>query len=191
MDKWGLRALVYRWFRRVYPIRWFFQSEQRHLENLVTLLDHQPERIADLGTGLGETLPLLPGGRIRILLDQSQAMLKRAQTGPTDARVIGDILSPPLKPGSFDLVTCIGTSEYIPAKALLLQEMYTLLKPGGYALITFSPRNLYSRLRNLLGKRIYPLSGSTAYDLLAAEGFYIVRAYRTKMQSQYLVQKIV
>ncbi len=26
--------------------------------------------------------------------------------------------------------------------------------------------------------------------ILPAEGFYIVRAYRTKMQSQYLVQKL-
>ncbi|HHM24330.1 MAG TPA: class I SAM-dependent methyltransferase [Bacteroidetes bacterium] len=191
MDRWRLRARIYHWFRKVYPIRWFFQSECDRLEDLLDLLETPPERIVDLGTGLGETLSLLPQGKIRILLDHSHAMLKRARMGPADVRVIGDILSPPLKPGSFDLVTCIGTSEYIPEKALLLQEMYTLLKPGGYALVTFSPRNLYSRLRNLLGKRIYPLSGSTAYDLLAAEGFYIVRAYRTKMQSQYLVQKIV
>ena len=191
MGKWNFRARIYHWFRHVYPISLFFASECERLDELIDLVNAPPERVLDLGTGIGETLPHIPAGKMRILLDQSYSMLRRAPAGPRDRKVLGDILQLPFRTEQFDLITCVGTSEYIPAKALLLRSIYQALKPGGYAIVTFSPRNIYSRLRNLLGKRIYPLSGSTTHDLLAAQNFFILRAYRTKMQSQYLLQKIV
>jgi len=188
---WWIRARVYRWFRKVFPISRFYRSECERIQDLLELIENHPQRILDLGTGIGESLSLLPDSSLRVQLDRSRHMLKQAPNNPNDRKIQGDILHLPFKSEQFDLITCIGTSEYIREKDILLQEAYRVLKDGGYLLITFSPPNIYNRLRNLLGKRIYTLSGSKAHDLAAAYQFFIVRAYRTTMQSQYLLQKTV
>ncbi len=190
MGKWKFRSRFYRWFRRLFPINLIYLEEIDNLVTLLEIISEKPRRILDLGTGIGETLNYLPDGEKRVLLDASWSMISWVTPRPQDSKIIGMLPYLPLKPNCVDLITCIGTSEYIPQKALLLHSIYQTLKPSGYAIITFSPKNILNRLRNLLGKTIYPLSGSTATDLMAAQGFYIVRAYRTMIQSQYLVQKL-
>ena len=190
MKKWQLRAKVYHWFRKVFPVRYFFAEETDNLLDLLERVSNRPRTILDLGTGIGDTLKYLPAGENRILLDFSPDMLAHAVALPGDQKIIGNVLNLPVKQQKFDLITCIGVSEYVREKAVLLQQIYDSLNPEGFAIITFSPKSMITRLRKLLGKKIYPLSGSTAHDLIAARGFYLVWAYKSTMQSQYLVQKL-
>ena len=154
MKKWQLRAKIYYWFRKVFPINLFFAEETDNLLDLLERVTSQPKNILDLGTGIGDTLKYLPIGERRVLLDFSPAMLANAPAFPGDQKIIGDILQMPVKQQKFDLITCIGVSEYIYEKAVLLEQIYDSLNPEGFAIITFSPKNMITRLRKLLGKRI-------------------------------------
>lgn len=191
MGNWKVRAKLYHWFRRIFPVNFIFYREIENILGLIEHLSKEPESVLDLGTGIGDTLQYLPNGKRRTLLDYSIEMLSRANGNINDKKVIGDLIHLPIKKNKFDLITCIGASEYIQPKAILLKEIYECLNPDGYALITFSPKNMFTRFRKLLCKQIYPLSGSTAYDLIAAQGFFVVWVYKSTMQSQYLLQKIV
>jgi ubiquinone/menaquinone biosynthesis C-methylase UbiE len=191
VGNWEVRAKFYHWFRCIFPINLIFDQE---IDNALDLLDRipkEPESVLDLGTGIGDTLQFLPTGKKRLLLDYSFEMLSKAKVNGNDKKVVGNLVHLPLKKNNFDLITCIGVSEYIQPKAVLLHEIYECLQPDGYALITFSPKNMFTRLRKLLGKKVYPLSGSTAYDLIAAQKFFVVWVYKSTMQSQYLLQKII
>lgn len=190
MKSWHIRARIYRWFRRIFPINLLYSDEVDNLLGLLEHLSYNPRRILDLGTGIGDSLPYLPRGKQRFLLDSSAAMLTRIPASQCEQKIYADALQLPFKKQQFDLITCIGVSEYIRPKARLLREIYECLKPNGYAIITFSPKGLLTQLRKLLGKRIFPLSGSTAIDLFAAQNFFVVWSYRSTIQSQYLVQRL-
>jgi len=190
MGNWKFRSRIYHWFRKIFPINRCFYQEIHNLKELLEKVSNNPKQILDLGTGIGDSLQYLPNGNMRILLDNSLFMLDKTPISAEDKKIKADLLSLPFKKQKFELITCIGVSEYIRAKAILLQEIYECLKPGGFVIITFSPKGIIGKLRNLLGNKIYPLSGSRAHDLIAAQNFYMLWAYKSKMQSQYLIQKL-
>lgn len=190
MAEWNSRARFYHKFRRVFPVNRIYDEERYEIQGLMKMIPRGRGLLLDLGTGIGDSLDLLDGDFRKILLDSSLSMLSRAEVLDSEHKVIGRLEQLPVRNQSCDVITCIGVSEYVPGKALMFRQVFRALKPGGFALFTFSPKTWYSRLRNLLGKRIYPLSGSTAHDLIAAQGFFIVRVTKTRMQSQYLLQKL-
>lgn len=189
MSGWQSRARYYHLFRRIFPANRIYDEERYETQRLLKMVSEN-QLLLDLGTGIGDSLDLLEGHTRKVLLDFSLPMLSRVEVLESEHKVVGRIEQLPVRSQSFDIITCIGVSEYVPGKALLLRQIFMALKPGGFALITFSPKTWYSRLRNILGKRIFPLSGSTAHDLIAAQGFFIVRVTKTRMQSQYLLQKL-
>lgn len=190
MGNWRFRSRFYHWFRRVFPINIYYRQEIYNVTSLLEKVTNNPKQILDIGTGIGEMLTFLPKGKKRILLDNSLFMLKKAPTSEEDQKVIAELLNLPIKKEKIELITCIGVSEYVREKTVFLHQIYESLKPGGFTIITFSPKGLICTLRNLLGKKIYPLSGSRAHDLFAAQNFFIVCSYKSKMQSQYLIQKL-
>ncbi len=190
MTNWKTRSRIYSFLRHIFPANLFFKEECDAIARFLAAIPEAPKTLLDLGTGTGDSLHLVKNAQKRVLLDHSWSMLSRVKCGTTDYRVIGDLESLPLKSGQFDILSCIGASEYVAGKAALLRQIFLVLKPGGHALVTFSPKSWYTTLRNLLGIRIYPLSESTVQDLVTAQSFYIVKASRTRMQSQFLLQKL-
>lgn len=144
----------------------------------------------DIGTGIGDSLFLLDDFPNRVLCDFSYEMIKQVNPRESDIRLVGNVKALPFKDNYFELITCIGVSEYIMEKEILLRQIYKILAPGGHLLITFSPPKMINKLRKLLGKRIYYTKNSTTHDLIAAQGFFIVRYAKTKIQSQFLLQKL-
>ena len=167
-----------------------FEEECNSIKKLLNLIQKPPQRTLDLGTGIGDSLHLLNAFTNRILLDFSYDMISRVNFRESDTCLVANVNILPFKKKNFDLITCIGVSEYILEKEILLRQIYQFLSPEGYSLITFSPPKAINKMRSLLGNRIYPIKGSTTHDLIAAQGFFLVRYVKTKMQSQYLLQKL-
>lgn len=189
MGRWQLRSRVYFLFRKIFPVNLIYNKEIKNITDLLAQITIKPTCVLDIGTGIGETLKYLPAGKKRILLDFSSQMLAKAPKSPNDQKIIADCLNLPVKTDCMDLVTCIGVSEYNKQKAVLSREIYSCIKPGGYAIITFSPPGIISKLRTLLGDKIYPLSNSGVKDIFAQQGFFTVAVLESTMQSQYLLKK--
>ncbi|MCH8125922.1 class I SAM-dependent methyltransferase [candidate division KSB1 bacterium] len=191
MSNWKQRSKVYHLFRKSIFTKNIFEEECYSLTELLKLVPQKSlKKVLDIGTGIGDSLHLFDDFTNRFLLDFSFEMLSKLRLINSDIKLVGNVSTLPLKKNSFDLITCIGVSEYISEKDVLLHQIYKTLKKEGYALVTFSPPKILNKMRNLSGKRIYPISGSTAHDLIAAQRFFIVQVFKTKLQSQYLLQKL-
>ena len=190
MANWKIHSKIYPLLRKIFPANLYFKEECDAIAGLLSLIQETPKTALDIGTGTGDSLFLLNNVERRVLLDHSLSMLSKLKPRAADRRVIGNAEDLPVRAGHFDLISCIGLSEYVVSKENLLREVFQAVKSGGHALITFSPRSRHSRLRNLLGKRIYPFSESEAIDLIAAQGFYVARNSKTRLQIQYLLQKL-
>ncbi len=191
MANWKQRSKIYHLFRKSIFAKSIFADECYSITKLLKLIPQKSlKKVLDIGTGIGDSLHLLDDFTNRFLLDYSFDMLSKLKLQSSDTRLIGNVSTLPLKKNSFDLITCIGVSEYISEKDVLLHQIYKSLKKEGYALVTFSPPKILNKMRNLSGKRIYPISGSTAHDIIAAQRFFIVQILKTQLQSQYLLQKL-
>jgi ArsR family transcriptional regulator len=106
-------------------------------------------RVLDLGTGTGRILQLLAGRSDRVVgLDSSHSMLSVAranlqQAGLTCDLRQGDVYSPPLDPGCFDLIVVHQVLHYLDDPARALNEAARLLAPRGRLLVVdFAPHDL-------------------------------------------------
>lgn len=114
-------------------------------------------RIADLGCGGGGvSIPLARAGHTVIGVDRSEAMLELARDHANEQEAdvgkrlefkLGDVLDPPVEPGSFDMVIAMGLIGYLEDEALLFQVADKLLKTGGELLV--SCRNRLFNLNSL------------------------------------------
>jgi SAM-dependent methyltransferase len=92
-------------------------------------------RVADAGCGAGFHLALLRDlGLEAIGFDLALAALPRE-----GAAVAGDLLAPPLRPGSFDAALCLGnTISLLPGRAgqqRAVAALAALVRPGGVVLV--------------------------------------------------------
>lgn len=88
-------------------------------------------RVADAGCGAGFHLELLRGlGVSATGFDLALAALPRAA-----GAVAGDLLAPPLRPGTFDAALCLGNTISLlagrSAQRRTLAELAALVRPGG------------------------------------------------------------
>jgi len=112
----------------------------------------QPYRsLLDLGTGTGRILQLLADEGVdrAVGLDNSHSMLavarsnlERAEIRRVDLRQ-GDVYSPPLDRGTFDLVVIHQVLHFLDDPGRAVREAARLLSPGGRLLIVdFAPHSL-------------------------------------------------
>jgi SAM-dependent methyltransferase len=104
---------------------------------LAPLMPPVPARIADLGCGTGSLAILLAqAGHIVSGIDVAEGMVTRARAKAADAGIdadfeIGDAMSPPWPPATFDVVLARHVVWALPEPALSLGRWFELLKPDG------------------------------------------------------------
>ena len=114
-------------------------------------------RILDVGIGRGDSLEILRKYSTQIFgIDNCYNMLKRSSRNfPKVDFIRADILSLPFSISIFNLLICVGVSEYIKDKEKLLKNVYISLKPGGMAIITISTCHFLNYLSSLIKLLIF------------------------------------
>jgi predicted TPR repeat methyltransferase len=182
---WHLKAKAY---RRLRP-KFILNAENKAIQNVLQHIEGQSiKRVLDMGCGVGNSARLLdkkPG--FLVAMDRSISMLKQSRL--CTLLINADMLHPPFRDEIFDLILCVGVTEYIADINGLLQRITKLLVPQGYLIITISPPGPLTYLRFLLGQRIFPLSDKKMINRLHRRALTIVKKSNTLLQVQYLLQK--
>ena len=140
------------YFEQIAPI-WYEERSLHAAADTVeaTILDtvgHQPlGRVLDVGTGTGRILQLLADRTERdVGLDTSHSMLSVARANLERVGAAnwelrqGDVLSPPLDAGSFDLVVIHQVLHYLDDPSRAIAEAARLVAPSGRLLVVdFAP----------------------------------------------------
>ena len=114
------------------------------------LFDQRNLIVAELacGTAVGSDLLAASKNITSIALDRCPQMYTReTHTKPHASFVLGDLVAPPFKSESFDLVWSSSSLEHFPDRGVILNTMAELVRPGGYLFVgvpnKFGPLALY------------------------------------------------
>jgi ubiquinone/menaquinone biosynthesis C-methylase UbiE len=187
---WSLKAKFYRTLRTNFPFNFILKKENKKLESILGSIGISNKKTLDLGTGTGNVLQYLVDSKLTIGIDFTFSMLQSMrQYYPETNLLQANAIALPIKHGSLELVTAVGLSEYLKNVEPLFKETCQVLKKNGFLLLTFSPRGIWSRLRLLLGHKIYPRTFADLDAIAKSEGFQIIKNSNSIMQSQVLFQK--
>ncbi len=147
--------------------------------------------VGDVGVGRGHSLYLQPeGATLKIAIDNCTKMILLDSTRYKDTCFLaGDALNLPFQPESFDLLLCVGLSEYISNIEHLLSQLHLMLKPGRYLFLTSSPQNALTFLRKFMGPKLYPRTADEFKSIIKNNDFKIIHQGSTFSQHQYLLKK--
>ncbi len=154
---------IYRLWAPIYDrtVEHLFAPARRRAIELLAL--RPGERVLLLGVGTGVDLPLLPEGVRAVDVDLSPAMLERARSklplpGRSVELLLGDAMSPPVEPASFDVVILHLILSVVPDGGACLRAAMRALVPGGRAIVfdKFVP----DAERPSLGKRLLNVGSS-------------------------------
>jgi SAM-dependent methyltransferase len=189
MHVWDLKAFLYHGARRLPGIARILDAEMRNLRTLAGGIPEFPESAADVGTGAGSTLDIIPPDVRPVCMDRSVFMLRRAAQGREIRAVAGDLRRLPFKKNGLEFLSAIGVSEYLPEPLNFPSEAAMALKPGAYFLVTVSPAGFLTLPRTLLGHRLHPVRPAAWEDAMEKAGFIILGKKKSLFQIQYLAQK--
>jgi SAM-dependent methyltransferase len=182
---WGIKARIY---NRVRP-GFLLKGEMEAVESLLGQISFESIKcVLDVGSGTGNSIRSLDKYTVfTVALDTSLAMLQK--NSKRIFRVNGDICTVPFKPDRFELIICVGVSEYLPDLDNLLKTFYSLLTDTGYLLFTVSPGHFLNKLRFFSGHRLFLRDGNQVVKSLTENNFTLIHTMRTTIQVQYLLQK--
>jgi 2-polyprenyl-3-methyl-5-hydroxy-6-metoxy-1,4-benzoquinol methylase len=172
------------WYDRLWVQKFVLSpSRQLILKTIDTLA--APQRVLDVGCGIGELCQLISGQypETKIVgIDPSSKMIRRAEMdfrsenityvcGHTDSLSSGE---------QFDVIVSTNAFPYIPDKNKFLQDIKKQLKTNGRILLLFANQNtLYDafwlRIVKLTTSRAQYLSVVETQNLLLSNGFKIGR----------------
>jgi len=137
-----------------------------------------PLEIADLGSGEGLLSELLARrARKVIAVDNSEKMVlfgaeKAKKNGLKNLEFrLGDLESPPIAPGSVDLVILSQALHHAETPANAISSAYKILKPGGQVMILDLLEHRFTKARELYGDRWPGFKTSDVHRWLEATGF--------------------
>jgi SAM-dependent methyltransferase len=189
---WKLQSSFYHLFRSNPVSARILQQEN---EAIKILLKSVPEksigRGLDIGSGRGNSLELVINSEADwVAIDYSPQMIRRCRPIYQEVLfILGDAREMPFKCESFELILCIGISEYLEDLDQFLEEIWKLLKSGGFVILTLAPPNVLNFLRWMIGHRIYPIKEVDLRESLNNIPLTIIKLSQTLLQDQYLLKK--
>jgi ubiquinone/menaquinone biosynthesis C-methylase UbiE len=187
---WSLKAKFYRTLRTNFPFNLILKEENKKLKLMLSSIEVSNKTIVDLGTGTGNVFQFFVDSKLTIGIDFTFSMLQSTRRFYPETNLLqANAIALPIKHSSVELVTAFGLSEYLKNIEPLFKEAYRALKKNGFLVLTFSPRGIWSRLRLLLGHKIYPRTFADLDAIAKSEGFQIIKNSNSIMQSQVLFQK--
>ena len=188
---WNLKAKLYKCLRLKFPFNFVLKGENKKLELILRSIDTAGKKVIDLGTGTGNVLQFFDNTDVLIGVDSTFSMLKLSREAYPKAKFIqADALKLPIKMNSVDLVIAVGLSEYLKEIKSLLMEVNDILRLNGFFLITFSPFGIWTRLRLLLGHKIYPRTSEDLITIAKNNRFQVIKNHYSFMQGQVLFKKV-
>ena len=110
--------------------------------------------VLDAGCGMGRhTHQFLRTGARVVAVDASGAIDVAARNNPSASALFvqGDILNLPVRPGSFDVVCCLGVLHHLESTGEALRQLVKAARPGGTLLLyLYHDPGEFSRLRGAL-----------------------------------------
>lgn len=118
---------------RIEEDHWWFRGKRLLLRAL--LRDRHPGRVVDLGCGTGGVLRDWMREGVCLGIDRSALALSICRTKGFPALVQGDLMTLPLRPGSFDTVLALDVIEHLPDDVAFLESAAALCAPGGHVIV--------------------------------------------------------
>lgn len=132
-------------------------SPDRWLARRKTLLNYKTGgALLDLGCSSGSFLASMKGDAWKLYgIEISPSVAQKAEARTGAQIVVGDILSAPFPPGSFDVVTCFHVYEHLYEPLRVMAKVREWLKPGG--IFYFLVPNIDSAASRVFGSYWYGL----------------------------------
>lgn len=162
---------------------------ERELAQVLALVP--PEgRVLDLGCGTGRlSRRLAATGRAVVMLDASEAMLRRARSAVDAPALLGDAFALPFAPASFDVVVALRVAFHFAELEPLLHSVAAQLRPGGrfiFDTYRWTPRALLALASGSWGGKIYVHRRSRIAAAARSEGLKISGGASCFLFSPYL-----
>ncbi|MFN3386177.1 MAG: class I SAM-dependent methyltransferase [Candidatus Thermochlorobacter sp.] len=171
---------------------------ERENQALMQLLHKIPkkhfEKVLDIGTGEGNALSVLYASELVCrecyAVDCAEKMLQRLHRKFPNVKVQqAHAENLPFAESTFDLVLCVGVTEYVQNLRALLCELARTLQPKGYLALTASTRIWLNLLRYVQLHALFLREENEVLTLCQETGFAILAKERTLLQMQFLLQK--
>ena len=154
---------------------------------------------AGCGAGRFSEVLLAAPGAVVTSTDLSTAVDASTVNCPISERhrvVQCDINAMPFRPGSYDIVVCLGVIQHTPSPDVAIEALYAQTKPGGWLVLDHYSASLahYTKITALLLrpwlKRLSPSTGMAATDLLSNVFFPLHRAVKRRRLLQVALSRV-
>ncbi len=196
---WNVYSPIYDLLRQNIISKFFLLKEIRAIESLILKndLDKIESKTLDIGSGAGHSLDLVSKYFSDInCIDKSIKMLNLSKRKFPNFKYIElDVLDRNFKNilvsngKNFDIIFCIGISEYISDIDLLLANLDQVLDKKGYIIFTFSQKNFLNLPRLLAGHKLYLRTLKQVESKILSSNLLLVSTLVTPIQIQILLRK--
>lgn len=158
--------------------------------------DLKYDSVLDMPCGTGSiSLPLLKHAKTVTLIDISSNMLSIAKSNIPEIEkhkvtfINDDFFNIDIKPGSYDLVICLGLLAHVNSPEQLLNKLSHSVSPGGHLIIQNTDSahfysyliRFYLGLKNIISKQPYKLNkvkGTFVEEQVSKNGLKLVKTFR-------------
>lgn len=158
---------------------WWYTTKRAYLHAiLLNLVQTKNNKILDVGCGSGANIPALKKFGSVSAVDQSPHAIRLAKLAGVQSARYARAQELPYKKSVFDIVTILDVLYHkkIPHEAVVLKEIYRVLKPNGFIILTscahqflYGPYDVATH-----GKKRY--SKKELEDLVSCSGFQTIKS---------------
>lgn len=189
MNLWDIKAHLYHFFRKPWPLSWILERETKVISDLLKAVPVSNGKALDVACGNGHSTKLINNSFKIYAVDISKNMLVKTREFSSNISV-SNAIQLPFSPGSFDLILCVGLSEYIKNLPDLRDEFLKVLKPNGCLILSSSPQNLYGKARIIGGSKLFLRDSYVVSDCFTSNGFKKTQHHHLFSMDAFLFQKI-
>jgi len=192
---WNVQARFYGALRANPISQQILQEENQALMQLMHKIPKkQIGKLLDVGAGEGNALGVWNRSGLKCTeiyaVDYSEKMLQRLQKKIPVAKVVrAHATHLPFADETFEVILCVGVSEYVQNIALLLKELARVLVQKGFLLITASTRSWLNVPRYLYLHPLFLRKESELLTLFEEMKLSVLSKSETHLQMQFLLQK--